>query len=88
MYLMLPKIKMAGCNFVSFCFISRNNEKNYLKISLGITSKELFLLFQSSLVRLTVFFHSRSIDWKCNGCDVCIKTVLLETTGRQVLTII
>ena len=35
-----------------------------------------------------MFFHSRSIDWRCNGCDVCIKTVLLETTGRHVLTII
>lgn len=25
----------------------------------------------------------KSIDWRCNGCDVCIKTVLLETTGES-----
>lgn len=24
----------------------------------------------------------KSLDWTCNGCDVCMKTILLETTGE------
>lgn len=25
----------------------------------------------------------KSLDWTCNGCDVCMETVLLETTGQS-----